>query len=128
MLNHTGTVNNEEDKKHTTQDSFHGVGGSKCDKWNLTNTSNLLPRSGCAYTFIRRMFGKNTGAVSQNLRTFTVPDLKDLKAETMVQDVEELKGARKHGWNILLEYVRTFHILPCSPQKEFLTVFVYHSF
>jgi hypothetical protein len=127
MLSHTGTVNNEEDKKHTTQDSFHGVGGSKCDKWNLTNTSNLLPRSGRAYTFIRNVWKKHKGRLSKHENLYS-SCLKDLKAETMVQDVEELKGARKDGWNILLEYVRTFHILPCSPQKEFLTVFVYHSF
>ena len=59
----------------------------------MKRTRNILLR--IVFMVLVGLSGKNTGAVSQNLRTFTVPDLKDLKAETMVQDVEELKGARK---------------------------------
>jgi hypothetical protein len=81
----------------------------------------------CLHFHSQNVWKKHKGHLSK-LENLYSSSLKDLKAETMVQDVEELKGARKDGWNILLEYVRTFHILPCSPQKEFLTVFVYHSF
>ena len=56
----------------------------------------------CLHFHSQNVWKKHKGHLSK-LENLYSSSLKDLKAETMVQDVEELKGARKR-W---LEHVRT---------------------